>query len=339
MLLKAALPLLVWTAVAARDRHSELPEVVVYPQDRPVLHMLGYVREYSTLSTYSDTVFLYREKAVDFMLPSSRAAKSFTGWTAPRVLASRSCYRFTDIHGLDSVSDSFGAHFSWSDWIELPAPARLPAILAGPCRGSSATPSLAWRRDSCDVSVRADALAETLGRSWAPSLTAACAGWVDFGRISVECRFTDVDGETVEPSQLASYTLHVESEGRGRDLSRMFRGLGQVRVETRAELYITDRRHIPLKEARRLGKHPPRLADSDIAAPDGTPPPGAGIDALVARVSGIDRDLIRRELVPDSRLAGIDDLFKTRRNTWQQFWDMICPPRYSINVTAAPSTR
>ena len=46
----------------------ELPEVLVETRARKVLHMLAYVREYSTLSTYSDTVTLFREKMVDFMI-------------------------------------------------------------------------------------------------------------------------------------------------------------------------------------------------------------------------------------------------------------------------------
>ncbi|MDE6097647.1 MAG: carboxypeptidase-like regulatory domain-containing protein, partial [Muribaculaceae bacterium] len=48
---------------------SELPEVVVESRRRRVLHVLAYVREYSTLTTYTDSVFLFREKMVDYMLP------------------------------------------------------------------------------------------------------------------------------------------------------------------------------------------------------------------------------------------------------------------------------
>lgn len=71
--------------------------------------MLAYVREYSTLSTYSDTVTLFREKMVDFMIVPDRKMK-FRGWTSPRLLTSRSYYRFTDGEGLDSVSDRFNNH-------------------------------------------------------------------------------------------------------------------------------------------------------------------------------------------------------------------------------------
>ena len=72
-------------AVPPPDRVSELPEFTVYPLDRPVLHITGYVRENSMLTTMRDTVFLFREKLVDFMLPGLKAGK-FRGWSRPFLL-------------------------------------------------------------------------------------------------------------------------------------------------------------------------------------------------------------------------------------------------------------
>lgn len=316
---------------------AELPEVVVYPEDRPMLYMLGYVREYSTLSTLTDTVFLFREKMVDFMLPG-RKVKKDRGWRSPRLLASRSCYRFTDSRGLDSVSDSFGAHFSWSDWIELPAGVDMRSLSSGV--PAAAHPSVfSCVRSGDDVSLTADLLADSTNRRWAESFSRQYLDRLDFDDAVVTCRYEDVEGDMLFPSQLSAYMLHVRSLGRGYDMSRSFRGLGPVRVETRAELYFADKRYITLKEARSLEKKPPLMAVSDIIAPACAPAVSSAVNTLVARVDGIDRDRIRLAVVPDSRLAGIDDLFKTRRNSWQQFWDMICPPRYSVNTTTYPGVR
>ena len=58
--------------VVLRGTEYELPEVLVESKKHQVLHMIGYVREYSTLTTYSDTVMLFREKTVDFMVPVGR---------------------------------------------------------------------------------------------------------------------------------------------------------------------------------------------------------------------------------------------------------------------------
>ena len=92
-----------------------LPEVTVSVGKNEVLHLKGYVREYSTLTSVTDTVTLFREKAVDFMIPTKKARRSFRGWSSPRLLASRSYFRFTTRYGLDSVSDYYRQHFSWSD--------------------------------------------------------------------------------------------------------------------------------------------------------------------------------------------------------------------------------
>ncbi|MEF2644464.1 MAG: hypothetical protein U0M50_10470, partial [Paramuribaculum sp.] len=107
---------------------TDLPEVVVESKAHKVLHMLGYVREYSMLATYTDTVFLFREKTVDFMLTPDKNVK-FKGWVNPRVLKSRSYYRFTDSNGLDSVSDESNYHFSWSDWVGVVTSPRMPQRL------------------------------------------------------------------------------------------------------------------------------------------------------------------------------------------------------------------
>ncbi len=88
---------------------TELAEVVVESRQKKVLHVLAYVREYSTLSTFTDTVSMFREKMVDFMLPDEKTR--FRGWRRPRILNSKSYYRFSNADGIDSVSDrcNYGA--------------------------------------------------------------------------------------------------------------------------------------------------------------------------------------------------------------------------------------
>ena len=54
--------------VFLQESFMELPEVVFESRQHRVLHLLAYVREYSTLTTYADTVTLFREKMVDYML-------------------------------------------------------------------------------------------------------------------------------------------------------------------------------------------------------------------------------------------------------------------------------
>lgn len=62
-------------AYSLSENVSELPEVIVESRRHLVLHILAYVRECSSLTTYDDTVFLFREKMVDYMLPSDKKVK------------------------------------------------------------------------------------------------------------------------------------------------------------------------------------------------------------------------------------------------------------------------
>ena len=70
--------------VFLQENYFELPEVVVATRQKSILHMLAYVREYSSLTTYTDTIFLFREKMVDFMVPQDIKIK-YRGWTKPRI--------------------------------------------------------------------------------------------------------------------------------------------------------------------------------------------------------------------------------------------------------------
>ena len=153
---------------------EELPEVVVLKDRNRVLHILAYVREKSTLTTYRDTVVLFREKMVDYMLPTTERTH-FKGWSMPRVLGCRSYYRFTDRNGTDSVSDACRHHFSWSDWLGLPPVVSLPAALtADTCATDTLkgrySPALVWNRHSDEVAVNVNVLADPGQRSWVPDM-------------------------------------------------------------------------------------------------------------------------------------------------------------------------
>lgn len=324
----------------AYERVSELPEVVVTPKDREVLHILAYVRECSRLTTYSDTVTLFREKTVDFMLPA-RKVKRFKGWSLPRLLSSQSYYRFTNSAGLDSVSDSFTTHFSWSDWIGVPK----GIGMSEKCRESeSATDTVRgrmevsriWNRDAEHVDLWLNVLADTLNRAWVPMLSVFNKRDSEFNNLNIRYIYDDVISDTLTAEQLTGITFYIESCGRKYNLPRTFINRTNPNVETFAEMYIIDKEYISLSDARKLEKKPPEDMIASARRPKDMPAFPIDAAALIARVDNIDRDLIRRKIIPDQRLAGFKDLFKTRRSTWQQLWELISPPRYSINATTLP---
>ena len=170
-------------AEGERRSPTQLPEVVVESPRHRILHILAYVRECSTLSTCTDTVFLFREKMVDYMLPSKGV--SFKGWSRPRILKSRSFYRFTDAGGLDSVSDNCNHHFSWSDWMGIAPSAELACCLRDVECGMDTvrgkySPSETWTRNEGRVAVDVNVLADREARRWVPGLSAFFGSGLDF---------------------------------------------------------------------------------------------------------------------------------------------------------------
>lgn len=286
------------------NTYMELPEVVVSKHTK-VLHMLGYVREYSTLSTYTDTVFMFREKIVDYMIPLDPKSK-WRGWRTPRPLKSRSYYRFTDVMGLDSVSDVSRHYYTWTDWVGVPAAAVVPHHLRGIEAGTDTihgkySPSELWRRNDDQLSVDVDVLADTASRSWVPQLNSFFRNDIEFDNFRIRYKFGAIADDSMLVRNLAAYSMNVESRGRLRKMFQFNRVDEPFFVESYAEVYITDKEYITLKEAKAWEKSPQQ--DFEIIGP-----PEAGelqqstLD-LMARVDNIDREGIRLAQVPDHRLG------------------------------------
>ncbi len=303
--------------VFLQENISELPEVVVESRQHKVLHMLAYVREYSNLTTYTDSIFLFREKMVDFMLPSDRKMK-FKGWSNPRVISCKSYYRFKDRNGLDSVSDRSGYHFSWSDWIGIPQSKHLPLGLSNVDNGADTISGKygvteIWSRKSDRVTVNVNVLADTTSRRWVPNLAGFFRNELDFEHFKVKYNYRDVVTDSLSPLDLTGFSFNIESNGRGHDMFRFHRFDQPFYVSTYAEVYMLDKEYITVKEAR---KWEDRKFDTDeigILEPAEAPELRPEITELVARVNDVDKDGVRLEFPPDYRLIS-NHKRKGRRN-------------------------
>lgn len=300
----------------------ELPEVLIESKKRQVLHIVGYLREYSTAASYSDTVLLFREKTVDFMIPAKKLT-NYKGWTQPRMLASRSFYRFSDSSGRDSVSDQFRQHFSWSDWVGIFNSKRIPDSMYGKNSANETvmgkySPSLIWNRIDDRITLDVNILADKSNVDWMPSLFTQFSNQVEFTTFSLKYTFTGVepDDEEILADNIAAMSFNVESQGRGRDIQQVFHTSGPIYVNTYAELYIADKEYITLDEAKKWEKHPPRGEEIGILTAPDAPPLQASIVNLIERVGNIDHSAIRLAEETDAlyRVKNIPDTPLTRRD-------------------------
>ena len=302
-----------------RENPATLPEVVVETRQQKALHILAYVREYSTLSTYTDTVALFREKMVDFMLPVDKKT-SFKGWRHPRVLNSRSYYHFTNASGLDSVSDRCNNHFTWSDWVGILPPTTIPAPLAD-AENSTYTlpgkylPTEIWTRKGDKISIDIDVMADTTSRKWMPEVAAfAQKGNMEFEQLRLHLNYNSVSEGIVSPVDLTGYSFNIDSRGRGHSMFRFNRRDEPFFVSTYSEVYLLDKEYITVKEARKWERNKPHPSEIGIYEAPEAPELQDAVLKVIARVEAIDHDMIRQEISGDKLLKGKE---RVKRNFGQ----------------------
>lgn len=311
------------TDVRMSEATLELPEVEVGSNNHQVLHILAYVREYSSISVSYDTVALFREKLVDFMVPSKKV-KRYAGWMRPRVLTSRSYYHFTNYEGLDSVSRRFPHHFSWSDWVGVAKPQELPAALLGDEPTATDTlrgkysPREIWKRRGETVRVDVDMLADSLGKVWAPPLYNFIYNGVEFTRMNLQYLFTDVSATEVRADNLVRYSMSVQSKGRGEDQDKIFRSNEPVYVDTYAEVYVIDKEYVSVAEAKKREHLEFKSDEIDIMVPEDAPELPASILALVERGNNINEEALRLDEDPDQNYVGRHILTRKREKKFKK---------------------
>lgn len=286
----------------------ELPEFVYESHKIKALHILAYVREYSTISTYTDTVAMYREKIVDYMLAPGKKS-NFRGWRIPRVLSSRSYYRFTNSHGLDSVSNRYNHHFSWSDWVGIPPAIDLPEKLHGAESASDTimgkySPTEIWRLSNDSITVKVDVLADTLSRKWVPAMSQIFYDIDWFDQFKLAYRYYNVGENSLNPTALDEFSYLIESRGRGRNIYLFTRPEDTFFVSTSAEVYVLDKEFVTIKEAKKWERLKIVGDEFEVFSPSFVPDPSAEILSLINRVNEIDHDLVRQGLATDKKLIG-----------------------------------
>lgn len=287
---------------------TELPEVIVESKRHKVLHILAYIREYSTLTTYTDSVFLFREKMVDFMLTPDKTTK-FKGWENPRILKSKSYYRFTNSQGLDSVSDKCNHHFSWSDWIGIVKSPQMIEAIRTTEQGSDTiygkySPTEIWHRNRDKIKIDVNVLADTTSRKWVPNISNFFKNHLDFETFRLQYNYNNVVGDSIYTTDLAGYSFNIESNGRGHDMFRFNHKDQPFFVSTYAEVYILDKEYITTEEAKKWDNKNLDFDNLSIIEPADLPELQSSVKELVQRVNDINHNNIRLDFTPNYRLMG-----------------------------------
>lgn len=287
-----------------RDKTVSLPEVVVRPKKYSMIHLVCYVREYSSISSDYDTIQLFREKTVDFMVPAHGGKKG--GWLRPRVLASRSAYRFANYEGLDSVSDRFNGHFSRSDLISLFRSVDFDSILTN------------------NKMFQVDLLDNSSAGIWMPSTRQLLESPSEnFTRFEAVYYLSDLSGKRITPDNLDRFDVDVRSGSGFRSYNKALRTKDPIYMDTHAEFYVIAKEYLNGSEAKRAANNQPSSDEVDILPPDGIPPLPPLYADISHRASLIDHDKIRLEAETDSLLIGpmYNNFMHKNQNIVGRLWD------------------
>lgn len=265
------------TLTAAADtvflspRAFELSEMVVQPEDRPVLKLRCYIREYTSAAYGTDTLQLFGEYMSDYFLPAKKV-KGFKSNTAT-IRVQRQRMRHRNAEGLDSISrptdeDEF---LSWAKLCGInPATKTLAdsvregctAIVPGKQSGDYATLRLA---PDGKVIYTCDLLADHKGHHWEPWIFKLLGMTIDATEMRSQNIFTLADDATYGPStlQMCSYAIGMTIKSKW--VKRAFHTKEPIKTYSVIEIYPVEAVYLTVEDA--------KVAEKEYDIRDITPSP------------------------------------------------------------------
>lgn len=267
----------------------ELPEIVVAPGSRPLLHLTGYMREVSSQLGPTDSITVFRESIVDFLTPVEKT--KFKGWSKPRVLASRTFVRISDSSGLDSIGSGVDNEYMlWGDRFSfIPSSKAIPESMKGSGRFATDTvmgkyfPKNIWVKNGGMIRWYADMLADKKGHVYTPWVLKAAGMTSDFKDASFNYVFHKEDGNKLKPTDLTRMSLSIDILLRGKIAKWAYNSSGPLHLRTYIEFYLTDSEYLTEADGKALKKNPPVYKTSEVKAPLNADPPHPGIRRIVER--------------------------------------------------------
>lgn len=268
----------------------ELPEIVIIPGNRPLLYLTGYMREVTSILGSSDSVTLYKESIVDFLVPVEKS--KVKGWSKPRELASKTYVRMTNSTGLDSVSTNHEYEYMlWANRYSLiPSPTKIPQRIKDTDFACDTImgkyyPKIIWWKNGDVTRRNGDALANEKNHIISPSAFKLFGLTTDFTELSINYVFNTPDEDFIRPTNLKQVSMTIDILAKGKVFKKYFDSTSPVNVRTYVELYLTDREFLSDEEGKAIKKNAPVFKTSEIEAPENAADLHSGIKQIINRVN------------------------------------------------------
>ncbi|MDO4318990.1 MAG: hypothetical protein Q4C34_00300 [Bacteroidales bacterium] len=267
----------------------ELGEVTVSTAERPILHMICYIREYSGGATSDDTIQSYAEHMADFYIPLTKV-KKFKGRYSPRILRSRLYERKTDSSGLDSVyhPDYRRDDISWIDLISLPEKTvnETDGIRSGATSDSVAGKygiKNILRKTGGTYIENVDHLADKKDHSWSPAIFKLLGMTIEISELRSAWAYQANDSGIYNAADIIYGTFSLDVTGKGRWIKKAFNSSTPIALHSFFEIYPVESEHLTVDEAKdQIKNNPPkvRMTRSPLA-----PALPASIQSIIDRLT------------------------------------------------------
>ncbi len=240
--------------------HSVYPlgEVVVSPAERPVTHLICYIREYVSGESGADAMIMFNEHMGDFFVGDSKL-KGIKTMDSPRFLTSRLRTRVTNSEqNLDTifVPKSRNEMIAWEQLISIPK--ERMELKAGTVNGKHGIKETV-RHDGDLATIRADYLADAKDHSMSPWFFKVIGFTMDITEFQSSMIVRPSGTDSYTGADILSATFSFDSTGRGKWIKKAFRTDNPVRMYGYYEIYPVEIEHLTIEEAKELQKNPPEV--------------------------------------------------------------------------------
>ncbi|MCH5247010.1 MAG: hypothetical protein J1E99_02520 [Muribaculaceae bacterium] len=270
--------------VKLEETSYDLPEVMIDAENRNLLWIKAYIRNYATRTTVEDTIMVFEEKIVDFVFPMSKKAK-FKGWKKPRVLSTRR-YDWVSDGKRDTVlyKEGYdGKNYSYhlTDKFVLPEAMALGTSTFEIVPGKYSDKET-WRKRGDTYFLELDGLADYKNHLKKPTVAKVLGFTMEMDQDDMTYKFIDNGKGEFSPEDILEATVVYHINLSGKAIKFAYETKSDMDINGYGELFVIDRAYLTANEAKELKKDAP-VIQLDFEDPENIPLPPAQIIQLKER--------------------------------------------------------
>lgn len=231
-----------------------LPEVMVTSDERPVIKVVAYVREYCTGAMAGDTLQFYSDYMMRSFLTNKKKVKGYHGSDAnSKVLNARKYCRYIN-ENRDSVAipSDMENFLSWKHIVGFNGRVEEPDTIRNGARTDTVqgkySPVLYYEKTPITFIRKKDNIGDHKGHVYSPTIFKLFGLTVDATQLQLREVFASNESGIYGPADLISEVFNIHMRGRGKLWRKFFRTKAPVEMDSYIEVYPIDVTYLTIPE-------------------------------------------------------------------------------------------